>query len=572
MVGQFLLDGFRWLIHFRPHHTSQQPTWQEGWVELSHWPFCAFLSAFLSNIGLNVARKKEAIENAHKVAAWTKKVMIERQNSGSGGGGEWMAPPEVRIEKIRMEKPGWKDTEDSGDCLSEYEFALDQEWEFPRDLLELGPVLGEGAFGKVLKGEAHCTMFRDDATPSNQAGGTVETVTTGGRLVISSSAREPVTVAVKMLKEGHTDGEMIDFVKEMEIMKQIGRHVNIINLLGVCTQPSGQPLLVIVEYAEHGNLRDFLRARRPDLANFREENRHVSLRDMLSFGWQVALGMEFLHSRRCVHRDLAARNVLVGAEGRVKVADFGLARDLTECEYYRKTGDGKLPVKWMSPESLFQRTANSMSDVWSYGVLLWEIVTWGDSPYRNVRSLEALLELIKGGYRMPRPDHCPWSLYSVIKECWSYQPEARPTWQTLVATLRSLYNQASPGTYLTLLSPISHPTPTSSPETSGHRLKKQGRQPPESTVQYSCEEPHYLRPRTLSECSNLSSELEVARSPLSPWAEGSRRVYFSHGGESLGDRVGEEDPLVEKRGSSESGYCTTTSRGRTTSTSDNVFI
>jgi len=386
-------------------------------------------------------------------------------------------------------------------------------------------------------------------------------------------------------------------------MKQIGRHVNIINLLGVCTQPGGQPLLVIVEFAEHGNLRDFLRARRPDLAHYREENRHVSLRDMLSFGWQVALGMEFLHSRRCVHRDLAARNVLVGAEGRVKVADFGLARDLTECEYYRKTGDGKLPVKWMSPESLFQRTANSMSDVWSYGVLLWEIVTWGDSPYKNVRSLEALLELIKGGYRMPRPDHCPWSLYSVIKECWSYQPEARPTWQNLVATLRSLYNQALPGTYLELLSAVSHPTPTSSPENSDVRLKKQvsaGKHPPDSRSP-PCQEPHYLRPRTLSECSNRSRP-EVIRSPLSPWAqgsplqhqepppwaqgsplkhqeppqnfspwaEGSRRVYFSQGEETVD---GEEAPLVEKRGSSESGYCTTTSsRGRTTSTSDNVFL
>ena len=100
-------------------------------------------------------------------------------------------------------------------------------------------------------------------------GSSVEPVATSGRLVICSSAKEPVTVAVKMLKEGHTDAEMIDFVKEMEIMKQIGRHVNIINLLGVCTQPTGTPLLVVVEYAEHGNLRDFLRARRPDLANYR---------------------------------------------------------------------------------------------------------------------------------------------------------------------------------------------------------------------------------------------------------------------------------------------------------------
>jgi fibroblast growth factor receptor 2 len=124
--------------------------------------------------------------------------------------------------------------------------------------------------------------------------------------------------------------------------------------------------------------------------------------------------MEFLYSRKCVHRDLAARNVLVGHEGVVKIADFGMARDLSDCDYYRKVGDGKMPVKWMSPESLFERVCTPMvrdrygdrqqiqffsfqSDVWSFGVLLWEIVTWGDSPYKNIVSLDALLELIQVG-------------------------------------------------------------------------------------------------------------------------------------------------------------------------------
>ena len=98
--------------------------------------------------------------------------------------------------------------------------------------------------------------------------GNIETVVTGGQLVIMPSVKEPAVVAVKMLKEGHTDADLIDFVKEMEIMKMIGKHVNIINLLGVCTQPSGHPLLVIVEFAEHGNMRDFLRERRPELVQY----------------------------------------------------------------------------------------------------------------------------------------------------------------------------------------------------------------------------------------------------------------------------------------------------------------
>ena len=161
-------------------------------------------------------------------------------------------------------------------------------------------------------------------------------VETRGQLVISPSVKTPTVVAVKMLKEGHTDAEMIDFVKEMEMMKMIRRHVNIINLLGVCTKPVGQQLLVIVEYAEHGNLRDYLRARSPERGCGGQLTVNmVSLRDMLNFGWQVARGMQWLHSQRCVHRDLAARNVLVCTDGVVKIADFGLARDLSESEYYR---------------------------------------------------------------------------------------------------------------------------------------------------------------------------------------------------------------------------------------------
>ena len=212
-------------------------------------------------------KKKLAIENAHRVASWTKKIMVEKQMSVN----EPLLAPEVRIEKVRTEKLYWKDITNSGDTISEYEFQEDPDWEFAREMLELGHVLGEGAFGKVIKGLAHCKLVVSDT------------------MQMDGNAKEPAIVAVKMLKEGHTDGDMIDFVREMEVMKMIGKHVNIINLLGVCTQPIGQPLLVIVELAEHGNLRDFLRARRPELVQYlgRQGDRHVSLRDMLSFGWKV---------------------------------------------------------------------------------------------------------------------------------------------------------------------------------------------------------------------------------------------------------------------------------------------
>ena len=192
----------------------------------------------------------------------------------------------MRINKVMMNSKAEKFVNKCDSSLSEYQVEEDCEWEFPRDLLELGQYLGEGAFGKVVQGFAHCSVIKAEIFAM---AGNIETVMTGGELVIMPSVEEPAVVAVKMLKEENTDDDMIDLVKEMEIMKRIGKHVNIINLLGVCTQPPGDPLLVIVEYAEHGNLRDFLRVRRPELVQYlsRKEGRQVSVRDMLSYGWQV---------------------------------------------------------------------------------------------------------------------------------------------------------------------------------------------------------------------------------------------------------------------------------------------
>ena len=152
------------------------------------------------------------------------------------------------------------------------------------------------------------------------------------------------------------------------MMKIIGKHMNIINLLGACTQ--GGPLYVVVEYAPHGNLRDFLREHRSTasvyeaaIGQFEPKKKTLTQKDLVSFAYQVARGMEYLASRRCIHRDLAARNVLVSEEYVLKIADFGLARDIHCHDYYRKTTDGRLPVKWMAPEALFRRIYTSQSDV-----------------------------------------------------------------------------------------------------------------------------------------------------------------------------------------------------------------
>eukprot|EP00071_Canis_lupus_P039819 XP_022273376.1 fibroblast growth factor receptor 4 isoform X4 [Canis lupus familiaris] len=295
--------------------------------------------------------------------------------------------------------------------LVSLDLPLDPLWEFPRDRLVLGKPLGEGCFGQVVRAEA----FGMDPTQPDQAS----------------------TVAVKMLKDNASDKDLADLVSEMEVMKLIGRHKNIINLLGVCTQEG--PLYVIVECAAKGNLREFLRARRPpgpDLSpdGLRSSEGPLSFPALVSCAYQVARGMQYLESRKCIHRDLAARNVLVTEDNVMKIADFGLARGVHHIDYYKKTSNGRLPVKWMAPEALFDRVYTHQSDVWSFGILLWEIFTLGGSPYPGI-PVEELFSLLREGHRMDRPPNCPPELYGLMRECWHAAPSQRPTFKQLVEAL-----------------------------------------------------------------------------------------------------------------------------------------
>lgn len=231
--------------------------------------------------------KHRTMETVHQ---WTKRIIIVKPSlddvdgsGGSGGGnadgtgggpdggGNVMQIPIVKIEKLRTTLVG-SSANGSGD-YNEYEFPLDSNWEWSRNQLTLGQTLGEGAFGRVVMAEAHGTQ---------KMAGTV-------------------VVAVKMVKEGHTDTDMASLVREMEVMKMIGKHINIINLLGCCSQDG--PLYVIVEYAPHGNLKDFLKKHRP-LSEFEVGIHHephrkeVLQKDLISFAFQVARGMEYLASRR----------------------------------------------------------------------------------------------------------------------------------------------------------------------------------------------------------------------------------------------------------------------------------
>uniref|UniRef100_A0A4W5KGI8 receptor protein-tyrosine kinase n=1 Tax=Hucho hucho TaxID=62062 RepID=A0A4W5KGI8_9TELE len=294
-------------------------------------------------------------------------------------------------------------------------------WEFPRDRLKLGDQLGRGAFGQVVEAAAFG----------------IEKATTC------------TTVAVKMLKEGATSSEYRALMSELKILIHIGHHLNVVNLLGACTKP-GSPLMVIVEYCKHGNLSSYLKSKRGEYSPFKvnepcpsnsescEWEEHLTMEDLISYSFQVAKGMEFLSSRKCIHRDLAARNILLSENNVVKICDFGLARDVYKDPDYVRKGDARLPLKWMAPETIFDRVYTTQSDVWSFGILLWEIFSLGASPYPGVGIDEAFCRRLKEGTRMRAPDYATTEIYQTMLDCWLDKPTDRPNFTELVEHLGNL--------------------------------------------------------------------------------------------------------------------------------------
>uniref|UniRef100_A0A8C9YLL5 receptor protein-tyrosine kinase n=1 Tax=Sander lucioperca TaxID=283035 RepID=A0A8C9YLL5_SANLU len=348
------------------------------------------------------------------------------------------------------------------------QLPYNEKWEFPRDKLKLGKILGAGAFGKVVEATAYGLGKEDNV----------------------------VRVAVKMLKASAHSDEREALMSELKILSHLGHHQNIVNLLGACTY--GGPVLVITEYCSLGDLLNFLRQKAETFENFvmnvpnviEDSNDYknicsqkqfirsdsgisstpsssylemrpsqvanmesspdpqtvceetgdwpLDIDDLLRFSFQVAQGLDFLAAKNCIHRDVAARNVLLTNHRVAKICDFGLARDIMNDSNYVVKGNARLPVKWMAPESIFDCVYTVQSDVWSYGILLWEIFSLGKSPYPSVAVDSRFYKMVKRGYQMCQPNFAPAEIYMIMKMCWNLEPTERPTFSKIAQMIERL--------------------------------------------------------------------------------------------------------------------------------------
>ncbi|XP_068082704.1 vascular endothelial growth factor receptor 2 [Anabrus simplex] len=386
-------------------------------------------------------------------------------------------------------------------CVDEQAELLpyDRKWEFPRSKLKLGKQLGAGAFGVVMKGQAFGIVEGEDVT----------------------------TVAVKMVKRNAEFTYVKALASELKIMVHLGKHLNVVNLLGACTSNiAKRELYVIVEYCRFGNLHNYLLRHRENFidqvdaktgkidstigaeilsradsfsnkasgdnarsapddmvvdyrvgplgsqssdgsnmdgnismspvgedsclmsnnsaqpewrsnyrGDYRGTVRPICTQDLVCWAFQVARGMEYLAGRKVLHGDLAARNVLLADHDIVKICDFGLAKSMYKSDNYKKKGDGPLPIKWMAVESIRDRVFSTQSDVWSFGIVLWELFSLARTPYPGMEADEKLYNKLLAGYRMEKPPFATDDIYNTMKECWEARPDSRPTFSTLSVKL-----------------------------------------------------------------------------------------------------------------------------------------
>uniref|UniRef100_A0A673G7T8 Focal adhesion kinase 1 n=1 Tax=Sinocyclocheilus rhinocerous TaxID=307959 RepID=A0A673G7T8_9TELE len=278
---------------------------------------------------------------------------------------------------------------------SKYPHSCPQDYEIQRDRIELGRCIGEGQFGDVHQG-----VYISPENPS-------------------------LSVAIKTCKNCTSDSVREKFLQEALTMRQFD-HPHIVKLIGIITE---NPVWIIMELCTLGELRSFLQIRKYNL----------DLSTLILFAYQLSTALAYLESKRFVHRDIAARNVLVSSTDCVKLGDFGLSRYMEDSSYY-KASKGKLPIKWMAPESINFRRFTSASDVWMFGVCMWEILMFGIKPFQGVKNND-VIGRIENGERLAMPQNCPPTLYSLMTKCWSYDPSKRPRFTELQTQLSTILDE-----------------------------------------------------------------------------------------------------------------------------------
>ncbi|XP_036371532.1 protein tyrosine kinase 2aa isoform X2 [Megalops cyprinoides] len=324
-----------------------------------------------------------------------------------------LANNEKRLEGVRTgvraisvsEEISGDETDDYAEIIDEEDtytmpsksYGLDEarDYEIQRDRIELGRCIGEGQFGDVHQG-----VYMSPENPS-------------------------LSVAIKTCKNCTSDSVREKFLQEALTMRQFD-HPHIVKLIGVITE---NPVWIIMELCTLGELRSFLQVRKYNL----------DLASLILFAYQLSTALAYLESKRFVHRDIAARNVLVSSTDCVKLGDFGLSRYMEDSSYY-KASKGKLPIKWMAPESINFRRFTSASDVWMFGVCMWEILMYGVKPFQGVKNND-VIGRIENGERLAMPHNCPPTLYSLMTKCWAYDPSKRPRFTELKAQLSTILEE-----------------------------------------------------------------------------------------------------------------------------------